>query len=174
LVWKSYYYSFQVIMKTCKGVRAQRSTESLKHVASAVNPGNPLADASEVCGVPCRTLRNWVSQEGSPVKKLGWSAALLADAEKQSHQRIVRLQVDSQVCSSSMQGTQHAKPEERQIVGKRLVCSLRRNPGLTLQKAENLSYGRPIIFSRETASDVFSLLRQTMDAMKMHQRPHLM
>jgi hypothetical protein len=69
-----------------------------------------------------------------------------------------------------MQGTQQAESVERQNVGKGLVCSLRRNPGLTLRKAENLSYGRLMIFSRETLHDFFKLLRQTMEAMKLHRR----
>jgi hypothetical protein len=42
-----------------------------------------------------------------------------------------------------------------------VVCC--RKPGLTLRKAKNLSYGRLMIFSRETLHHFFKLLRQTMD-----------
>jgi hypothetical protein len=72
-----------------------------------------------------------------------------------------------------MQGTQYKESVEIQNVGKGLICSLRRNPGLTLRKTENLSYGRLMIFCRETIHDSFMLLRQTMDAMKLYQRRHL-
>jgi hypothetical protein len=137
-------------MKTREGVKAQRATETLKLAASDVNSGTPLAAASRLYGIPDRTIRDWVSREGSPLKKLGRNTFLPADAEKQLHQRIVRLQVDSQVCSSNMQGTQRAESVEMQNGGKRLVCSLRGNPCLTLRRAENLRYGRLMIFSRET------------------------
>lgn len=45
-----------------------------------------------LCEVPCRTLRDWVSREGSPAKKLAWNAVLLADADKLFHQKTVRFQ----------------------------------------------------------------------------------
>jgi hypothetical protein len=57
---------------------------------------------------------------------------------------------------------------ERQKSGKALVCSLRRNPHLTLWKAENLSYGQLMMFSRDILHNFFKLLRQTMDGMKLH------
>lgn len=58
---------------------------------------------------------------------------------------------------------------KRQNGGKGLVCCLRRNPGWTLRKAESLSCGWLLIFWRETLNDFFRLLRQTVDAMKLHQ-----
>jgi hypothetical protein len=155
-------------------------TGSLKLSASAVNSETPLAAAAKICGVPRRTLRNWIRREGS-LKKLGRNAGLPADTEEQLHQRIIRLQQVSfglnsksllQVCSSNMRETA-AESVESQNSGKGLVCSLRRNPGLTLRKAGSFSYGRLIIFSRETLHDFFKLLTQTVDAMKLHQRSHL-
>jgi hypothetical protein len=50
---------------------------------------------------------------------------------------------------------------------------MRRNPGLTLRKAENLSYDRLMRFNRETVDYFLKLLRQTMGAMKLHERLHL-
>jgi hypothetical protein len=73
-----------------------------------------------------------------------------------------------QVCCTIMQGTQHAESVERQSVGKGMVCSLRWNPGLTLRKAENLSYGRLRVFSREPLHDFLEILWKTMDSMKLH------
>jgi hypothetical protein len=63
----------------------------LKFAASAVNSGNPLASASMIHGILRRTLHDWVSQEGSFLKKLGRNAVLPADTEKQLHRTIVRL-----------------------------------------------------------------------------------
>jgi hypothetical protein len=97
---------------------------------------------------------------------------LPADAEKQLHRRIVHLQEAGsgltlnriyrfavQVCKEhSIQN-----PWKGRMMGK----------GLTLRKAENFSYGRLMIFSRETRHEFFTLLRQTMNAMKLHQRPNL-
>jgi uroporphyrinogen-III synthase len=51
--------------------------------------------------------------------------------------------------------------------------ALRRNPALTLRKAENISDDRLMVFSRETLRDFFRLLRQTMDAVKLQERHHL-
>jgi hypothetical protein len=53
---------------------------------------------------------------------------------------------------------------ERRNGEKALVCSLRRNPGLTLRKAGNLDSGRLTIFSRETLHHFFKLVRQPVDA----------
>jgi hypothetical protein len=39
---------------------------------SAVTSGAPLASASRIHGIPCRTLRDWVSQEKSSLKKVGY------------------------------------------------------------------------------------------------------
>jgi hypothetical protein len=72
-----------------------------------------------------------------------------------------------------MQGTRSADSVERQNGGKGLVFSLRRNPGLTLRKAENISYGLLMMFIRETVHDFFRHLRQTMDVMKLHKRHYL-
>jgi hypothetical protein len=72
-----------------------------------------------------------------------------------------------------MQGTKHAESMERQGGEKGPVCSLRRNPGLALRKAENLSYGRLTIFGRETQNDFFTLPRQAMEAMELYQLFHL-
>jgi hypothetical protein len=72
-----------------------------------------------------------------------------------------------------MQGSEHAESVERQNYGETLACSLRRNPGLTPRKAEDLSYGRLMTLSRETLYDFLKLLRQTMEAMKLHQRLYL-
>jgi hypothetical protein len=138
------------MMKTLKDVRAQRARESSKLAASDVNAGTPLAAASRICGIPCRTFRDWVSREGSLLKKLGRNTVLPADAEKQLHQSIAHLQVDSQICCSYMQGTRRAESVEMQNGGKGLVCFLTRNPCLTLRRAENLRYGQLKIFSRET------------------------
>jgi hypothetical protein len=46
------------------------------------------------------------------------------------------------------------------------ISFLRRNPGLTLRKAEHLGYGRLRRFNREIVCDLFRLLRQTIDAIK--------
>jgi hypothetical protein len=53
------------------------------------------------------------------------------------------------------------------------VSFLRRNPSLTLRKAENLSYGRLMRFNRGNVDDFFNLLTQTMDAMNSQKRPYL-
>jgi hypothetical protein len=58
-----------------------------------------------------------------------------------------------------MQGTQRAESVEMQNGGKGLVCSLRRNQGLTLRKAEDVIYGRLMKFSREILHDFFKLLK---------------
>jgi hypothetical protein len=58
-----------------------------------------------------------------------------------------------------MQRTQRAEYVERQNGRKGLVFSPRRNTGLTLKKAENLSHDRLMIFSKETIHDSFKLLR---------------
>jgi hypothetical protein len=57
----------------------------------AVNSGNPLAAASQICDIPRRTLRDWVHQKRFPLKMLEQNAVLPADAEKQLHQRIIHL-----------------------------------------------------------------------------------
>jgi hypothetical protein len=75
------------MLKTCKSVRVQWSTESLKFAASATNSGNPLAAACKIFGIPHRTLHDWISRKGSPLKKLGRNAILPVDAEKQLHQK---------------------------------------------------------------------------------------
>jgi hypothetical protein len=130
------------MMKTYKGVRVRLLTQSSKQAASDVNSGTPLAAASKICDIPRRTLRVSVSREGSLLKNLRWNTLLPADAEKQPHQIIICLQqVDSQVCSSNMQGTQRAESVEMQNGRKGLVCFLRRSPCLTLRSAENVSYG---------------------------------
>jgi hypothetical protein len=54
--------------------------------------GTTLAAAFMICGIPRRTLRDWVGREGS-LKKLERNAVLSAVAEKQLHPRIIRLQV---------------------------------------------------------------------------------
>jgi hypothetical protein len=61
--------------------------------AHRVNSGAPLASASMIRGIPCRAFREWVSREGYPLKEPQRNAVLPADAEKQLHQRIVRLHV---------------------------------------------------------------------------------
>jgi hypothetical protein len=53
-----------------------------------------------------------------------------------------------------------------------MVCFLRRTPGSTLRKAENLGYGRFMTFSRETVDNLLGLLRQTMDGMRGSKRVH--
>jgi hypothetical protein len=58
---------------------------------AAADSGTPVAASSKTCGISRRTLRDWVSREGFPLKKLGRNAVLPADAGKQLHQRIVRL-----------------------------------------------------------------------------------
>jgi transposase-like protein len=58
---------------------------------SAVNSGDPVAAASQICGIPPRTLRDWVHQKGSPLKKVEQNAVLPADAEKQLHERVIYL-----------------------------------------------------------------------------------
>jgi hypothetical protein len=60
--------------------------------ASFVNSGTPIAAVSKICGLRRGTLRDWVTQNGSPLKKLGRNAVSPSDAERQLHQRIIRLQ----------------------------------------------------------------------------------
>lgn len=52
----------------------------------------PLAAASRVHGIARRKLRDLVSRGGFPLNKLGRTAVLPADAEKQLHHRIIPLQ----------------------------------------------------------------------------------
>jgi hypothetical protein len=54
----------------------------LKARHAAVNSGNPLVAASEICAIPRRTFHDWVSRDEFPPKKLGRNAVLPADAEK--------------------------------------------------------------------------------------------
>jgi hypothetical protein len=49
-------------------------------------------------------------------------------------------------------------PWEGRMMGKEWFAFLRRNPGLTIRKAEYLSYGRLMRFFRETVVDIFKLL----------------
>jgi hypothetical protein len=63
-------------------------------------------------------------------------------------------------------------PWKGRMVGKGWLAS-EKNPVLTLRKTEDLSYGRLMIFSRETLYDFFKLLKQTIDAIKLHQWLHL-
>jgi hypothetical protein len=113
-----------------------------------------------------RTLRDWISGEGFPEEKLERKAVLPTDAGKQIHKRIVHLQVGFGVTRNHIRrfSFQIWKDQSVENDGKGLVCSLRRNPGLTLRKAENLNYGRLMKFSREIVYDFFKLLRQTMEA----------
>jgi hypothetical protein len=45
---------FQIMVTTCKGVRAEWSTESLKLAVCAVISGTPLAAASRIYSIPIR------------------------------------------------------------------------------------------------------------------------
>jgi hypothetical protein len=60
--------------------------------ASAVNSGTPIAATSKICRIPHRTIHEWVTLNGSPLKKPGQNAVLSSDAKKQLHQRFFRLQ----------------------------------------------------------------------------------
>jgi hypothetical protein len=51
--------------------------------------------------------------------------------------------------------THTSESVEGQNFAKGLVWPLRRNPGLTLRKTENLSYGQQMTFSRESIDEFF-------------------
>jgi hypothetical protein len=107
---------------------------------------------------------------------------LSADVKKQLHQRIVCLKHVGFVLTWNHVRrfpVQICKEHSMQIqwncgmVGKVWFISfLRRNANLTLRKAENLSYGRLVGLNTDLVDDLFKLSRQTMEAMKLHQRPH--
>jgi hypothetical protein len=160
--------------KRCKCVKAQWSTECLQLAM--------FAAASRIHGIPHMTLRDWVSRVRS-LKKPGGNAILPAGVGKQIHQRIVHLQqvgfwvTRNHVC---MFAVEICKEQSIQNLWKGgmsgkdwFICFLRRNPGLTSRKAENLSYGRLMGFSREIVDDFCKLLRKTMYAIELHQRTHL-
>jgi hypothetical protein len=129
------------MMKTCKYVRAQRSTESFKFAEPATNSGNSIVAESTICDNPRRTFRVWVS-----LKKLGRNAVSPADAEKQLQQWIVRFKSWYWICTKShphawrlnRQAAEHVKYVERQTAGKSLVYSLSRNPGSTRKSRSQL------------------------------------
>lgn len=105
-----------------------------------------------------RTLRDWISVEGFPVKNLEQNAVLPADAGKQLHKRIVHLQVGFGVTRNHIRrfSVHTCKDQSVQSDGKGLVCSPRRNPGLTLRRAESLNYGWLMKFSRKIVNMIFS------------------
>jgi hypothetical protein len=70
-----------MIIRTYKALRACCKFEE-----------SPCSCIQEACGIPCRIFHDWVFREGSPLKKLGRNADLPVDAEKQLHEKIVRLQ----------------------------------------------------------------------------------
>jgi hypothetical protein len=51
-----------------------------------------------------------------------------------------------------------------------IVRIVRKNPGLALREAENLSYGQLMRFDIEIVDGFFKLLRQRVNTMKLHQR----
>jgi hypothetical protein len=80
-------------------VSVRSGEQSLKRAMSAVTSGTPLPSGSRIHGVPCRTLRDYVSQEKSPLKKVGCltkkPGLTLRKEEDLSYGRLIRFSRDS-------------------------------------------------------------------------------
>ena len=171
-----------------RGLRQQWSTEAMERAVMAVRNGDCSQNhAAKVYGVPRQTLRRYLSTEntdsnGGQSYKLGRKPELGQRAEvvlvnhikKLSRHGFSLTRNDVRALAFNLAGSlniDHRFNREEELAGWDWLWGfLKRHPGLSIRKEENLSLARALGMKREVVHRYFDLLERFMGDLNLMNR----
>lgn len=168
--------------KPCQNLRAKWNDDAIEGALRAVSRGMSQRKASERFKIPRRTLRNHL-KTGSKIRKLGRGSLLSKQQEKDLVARIMRLADVGYPITAKIARHQvfrfceannipHKFNREKELAGKAWFKLFRkRNPELSLRKAQNMNPARAQKLNKFIVDDYFKKLETVLDEMDLKNKP---
>ncbi|KAB0799206.1 hypothetical protein PPYR_07086 [Photinus pyralis] len=171
-----------VYTKKCPS-RGKWTEEMLRTAVQSVSDGTDINEAARIYNIPLRTLKRRIEKKNFTKGRMGPASLLGEEGEKKMVQHIKRLQergftptrLDVREMAFRLAEKlkiPHKFDSEKQLAGYDWLASfLRRNPELSVRKAEGLSRQRSLGMNKNIVQNYFQLLKNILEEHNLFNKP---